>query len=81
VRWGFTPGWVKDPKEFPLLINARSETAIGKASFKRSHAPSARADSGLRFLRMASAVEGERRGLAGLLDQAKPGGGIVAFAG
>lgn len=34
VRWGFTPGWVKDPKEFPLLINARSETAIGKASFR-----------------------------------------------
>lgn len=34
VRWGFMPGWVKDPREFPLLINARAETAIGKASFK-----------------------------------------------
>lgn len=34
VRWGLTPAWVKDPKEFPLLINARSETAIGKASFR-----------------------------------------------
>ncbi|MBX5240832.1 SOS response-associated peptidase [Rhizobium sp. NLR22b] len=34
VRWGFTPGWVKDPKDFPLLINARAETAIGKASFR-----------------------------------------------
>lgn len=34
VRWGFMPGWVKDPKEFPLLINARAETAIGKASFR-----------------------------------------------
>ena len=34
VRWGFTPSWVKDPKEFPLLINARAETAIGKASFR-----------------------------------------------
>ncbi|WP_028746081.1 SOS response-associated peptidase [Rhizobium mesoamericanum] len=34
VRWGFTPGWVKDPKQFPLLINARAETAIGKASFR-----------------------------------------------
>lgn len=34
VRWGFTPAWVKDPKEFPLLINARAETAIGKASFR-----------------------------------------------
>lgn len=34
VRWGFLPGWVKDPRDFPLLINARSETAIGKASFR-----------------------------------------------
>ncbi|KNY31994.1 SOS response-associated peptidase [Agrobacterium sp. SUL3] len=34
VRWGFLPGWVKDPKDFPLLINARSETAIDKASFR-----------------------------------------------
>ncbi|AJD40663.1 hypothetical protein RGR602_CH01306 [Rhizobium gallicum bv. gallicum R602sp] len=34
VRWGLTPSWVKDPKEFPLLINARAETAIGKASFR-----------------------------------------------
>jgi putative SOS response-associated peptidase YedK len=34
VRWGLTPSWVKDPKAFPLLINARAETAIGKASFR-----------------------------------------------
>src|SRR3954471_13231210 len=34
ARWGLIPGWVKDMKEFPLLINARSETAIGKASFR-----------------------------------------------
>lgn len=34
VRWGFTPGWVKDPRDFPLLINARCESAIEKASFK-----------------------------------------------
>ncbi|WP_275790043.1 SOS response-associated peptidase [Pararhizobium gei] len=34
VRWGFTPSWVKDPRDFPLLINARAETAMEKASFK-----------------------------------------------
>jgi putative SOS response-associated peptidase YedK len=34
VRWGLLPGWLKDPKDFPLLINARAETAIGKASFR-----------------------------------------------
>ena len=34
VRWGLIPGWVKDTRNFPLLINARSEEAAGKASFK-----------------------------------------------
>lgn len=34
VRWGFTPAWSKDPKAMPLLINARSETAAEKASFR-----------------------------------------------
>ncbi|MCR9139114.1 MAG: SOS response-associated peptidase [Alphaproteobacteria bacterium] len=34
VRWGLLPSWVKDPNDFPLLINARAETAAGKASFK-----------------------------------------------
>jgi putative SOS response-associated peptidase YedK len=34
IRWGLWPSWVKDPAAFTLLINARSETAIGKASFK-----------------------------------------------
>lgn len=34
VRWGFLPGFVKDPKEFPLLINARAETLAQKPSFR-----------------------------------------------
>ena len=34
VRWGLVPQWVKDPKSFTLLSNARSETAIDKPSFK-----------------------------------------------
>ncbi|NRB31332.1 MAG: SOS response-associated peptidase [Rhizobiaceae bacterium] len=34
VRWGFVPAWVKDPKEFTLLVNARSETAAEKPSFR-----------------------------------------------
>jgi putative SOS response-associated peptidase YedK len=34
VRWGFIPGWVKDTANYPLMINARSETATDKASFK-----------------------------------------------
>lgn len=34
MRWGLLPGWVKDPKDFPTLINARSETAATKPSFR-----------------------------------------------
>ena len=34
MRWGFLPGWVKDPREFPLVINIRSETVREKASFR-----------------------------------------------
>lgn len=36
VRWGFIPGFVKDEKEFPLLINARAETAFEKPSFRNA---------------------------------------------
>lgn len=34
MRWGFVPGWVKDLKDFPLVINVRSETAREKPSFR-----------------------------------------------
>ena len=36
VRWGLVPSWVKDPASFTLLINARSETAASKPSFRTS---------------------------------------------
>jgi putative SOS response-associated peptidase YedK len=36
VRWGLVPSWVKDPSEFSTLINARSETASEKPSFRAS---------------------------------------------
>jgi putative SOS response-associated peptidase YedK len=36
ARWGFLPGFVKDARDFPLLINARSETAVEKPSFRNA---------------------------------------------
>lgn len=36
VRWSFLPAFVKDPKEFPLVINARSETVFDKPSFRNA---------------------------------------------
>jgi len=34
VRWALLPPWVKDPREFTTLINARSETVTEKPSFR-----------------------------------------------
>lgn len=34
VRWGLIPGWVKDPRSFTTLLNARSETVLDKPSFR-----------------------------------------------
>jgi len=36
MRWGFIPGFVKNEKEFPLLINARAETVFEKPSFRNA---------------------------------------------
>jgi putative SOS response-associated peptidase YedK len=34
VRWGLLPSWVKDPKSFSLLINARGESVLDKPAFR-----------------------------------------------
>jgi putative SOS response-associated peptidase YedK len=34
VRWGLIPSWVKDPKTFTLLINARGESVTDKPAFR-----------------------------------------------
>jgi putative SOS response-associated peptidase YedK len=34
VRWGLLPPWVKDPREFATLINARAESVTEKPSFR-----------------------------------------------
>ncbi|MCF3641553.1 SOS response-associated peptidase [Rhizobium sp. TRM95111] len=80
VRWGLTPGWVKDPRDFPLLINARAETAIGKASFRAA----------MRHRRVLVPASGfyewhrpaKETGAKPQAYWIRPkGGGIVAFAG
>lgn len=80
VRWGFLPGWVKNPKEFPLLINARSETAIGKASFRAAmrHRRVLIPATGFYEWRRPTKEEG---GKAQAFHIKPKRGGIVAFAG
>jgi putative SOS response-associated peptidase YedK len=34
VRWGLVPSWVKDPRAFSLLINARGDTVNEKPAFR-----------------------------------------------
>src|ERR1700691_4483304 len=36
VRWGLIPPWVKDPRNFALLINARGETVNAKPAFRNA---------------------------------------------
>jgi putative SOS response-associated peptidase YedK len=34
VRWGLIPSWVKDPREFSLLFNARGDSVLDKPAFR-----------------------------------------------
>ncbi len=34
MRWGLLPSWVKDPRTFSLVINARAETLNDKPAFR-----------------------------------------------
>jgi putative SOS response-associated peptidase YedK len=36
MRWGLIPAWVKDPRGFALLINARAETVLDKPAFRNA---------------------------------------------
>jgi putative SOS response-associated peptidase YedK len=36
VRWGLIPPWVKDPRKFTLLINARADSVNEKPAFRNA---------------------------------------------
>lgn len=77
ARWGFIPSWLKDTDGFPLLINARSETAAGKATFRAAmrHRRALAPASGFFEWKRAAC-----RGQPSQAYWAKPAdGGLVAF--
>lgn len=78
VRWGFIPAWVKDTRGFPLLINARSESAAEKASFRTAmrHRRTLVPASGFYEWKPQP---GGRKGQAYWIRPRR--GGLVAFAG
>jgi len=77
VRWGFVPGWAKDPRSLPLLFNARSETAAVKGTFRAAmrHRRALVPASGFYEWRR----EGRKRTQAYWVRPRN--GGLVAFAG
>jgi putative SOS response-associated peptidase YedK len=36
MRWGLIPSWVKDPRTFSLLFNARADSVLEKPSFRNA---------------------------------------------
>ena len=36
LRWGLIPSWVKDPRTFSLVINARGESVLDKPAFRNA---------------------------------------------
>jgi putative SOS response-associated peptidase YedK len=76
VRWGLIPAWVKDPRTFSLVINARAESVLDKPAFKNA----------MKYRRCLVPADGfyewKREG-----DRKQPyfvrrkGGGPLAFAG
>ncbi len=36
VRWGLLPSWVKDPRQFSLIVNARGESVNDKPAFRNA---------------------------------------------
>jgi putative SOS response-associated peptidase YedK len=81
VRWGLVPGWVKDPRTFPLLFNARAEGMIDKPAFRGAIRTSRcvipangyyewmKAEDGKRRPYYIYAADGEPMAFAGLYSQ------------
>jgi putative SOS response-associated peptidase YedK len=76
VRWGLIPGWVKDPRGFSLIINARGDSVLDKPAFRAA----------MRYRRCLVPAdgfyewnaEGDRRRPFAIRPRA---GGPIAFAG
>jgi putative SOS response-associated peptidase YedK len=93
MRWGFLPGFAKDPKKFPLVINARAEGLLEKPSFRaavRRRRCLVIADGFYEWRRgpgsaktpyLIRRVNGEPMGFAGLFETwSDPGGGEIDTA-
>jgi putative SOS response-associated peptidase YedK len=76
VRWGLIPAWVKDPKAFTLLINARGESVNDKPAFRNAMKRRRCLFPADGFYEWKSVAGGKRPYFAH-----RTGGGPLAFAG
>ncbi len=76
VRWGLIPAWVKDPKAFALLINARGESVNDKPAFRNAMKRRRCLFPADGFYEWKSFAGGKRPYFAH-----RTGGGPLAFAG
>ena len=74
MRWGLLPSWVKDPRTFTLLINARRRDGQGKAGLQERDQAAALPDSGRRLLRMAGIVDAASGPISSIAAMAQPMG-------
>ena len=77
VRWGLVPGWVKDPRQFSLLINARAEGIASKPAYKGAMQYRRCLVPASGFYEWRRAPDGKK--LPFLIRPV--GGGVIAFAG
>ncbi len=81
MRWGFLPGFVKDPQSFPLIVNARAEGVLDRPSFaaafkrRRCLAPADGFYAGSGSRLYLAAADGGPFGLAGLYETYLDGNG------
>ena len=76
MRWGLIPAWVKDPRGFSLLINARGESVPEKPAFRNAMNTAAACFRPTAFTNGSATASASSP-----ISCGRKGGGPIAFAG